>query len=248
MVIATRPAPLPAAADPPRRSANHLLAALPRAEYARLRPHLQVVHRPIHARLYAPDEPIAHVYFPLSGIASMVATMRDGATVEVGTTGNEGFVGLPALLGVASTPFLTLVQAAGDFARLPLAAFRAACGPATHLHGLLDRYAHALFTLAGQSGACNRLHTVGTRCARWLLLTHDRLGADTFPLTHEYLGQMLGVRRASVTLAAGGLARAGLLTYHRGIVTIRDRAGLEAASCECYGAIRDEFARQLASA
>ena len=150
--------------------------------------------------------------------------------------------GLPAFLGAASNPLPTFVQVAGAFARLPLAAFRAASAPGTALHPLLLRFAQAYYVMAAQSAGCNRLHPVEERCARWLLLTHDRVGRDTFVLSHEFLGYMLGVRRASVTVAMGALQAAGLIAYHRGTLTIRDRPGLEAASCECYAIIHKAFA------
>jgi CRP-like cAMP-binding protein len=136
----------------------------------------------------------------------------------------------------------TFIQVAGAVVRLPIAAFSEAAAPGTALHALLLRFAQAYYIMAAQSAACNRLHPVEERCARWLLLTHDRVRLDTFPLSHEFLGYMLGVRRPSVTIAMGTLQRAGLLTYHRGIVTVTDRAALEAASCECYGAIVKAFA------
>ena len=171
--------------------------------------------------------------------------MADGATVEVGTIGREGFVGLPAFHGAERSPLETFVQIPGAFARLPLAPFRAAAAPGTALHALLQRFAQAYYVLTAQSAGCNRLHPVEERCARWLLLTQDRAGAATFPLTHEFLGYMLGVRRASVTLAAGALQRAGLIAYHRGVITVLDRPGLEAAACECYAIIRGHFERLL---
>ena len=136
-------------------------------------------------------------------------------------------------------------QIPGAHARLPIADLVALAVPGTVLHTVLLRHAQAFFILAGQSAACNQLHPVEERCARWLLLTHDRVAEDSFPLSHEVLGQMLGVRRPSVTLAAGVLQRAGLITYRRGVITVLDRAGLEAATCECYDVIQGEFARLL---
>ena len=229
----------------PAHSANRLLAALPPDEYAPLQPHLEVVsHRPSDT-IHAVDEPIHHVYFPLTAVVSVTTMMADGAMVEVGTVGREGTTGLPVFNGAASSPLHTFTQIPGDHARLPVAAFRAAAAPGTALHGLLQRFAQAYYVLTAQGAGCNRLHPVEERCARWLLLTHDRVGADTFPLSHEFLGYMLGVRRASVSVAMGTLQHAGVLTYHRGVVTVRDRPGLEGTACECYAIIRGHFARLL---
>ena len=139
----------------------------------------------------------------------------------------------------------TLAQVPGHHARLSVAVFRDAASVGGLLHTLLLRFTHAHYVLAAQSAGCNRLHAIEERCARWLLLTHDRTRGDTFHLTQEFLGYMLGARRASVTVAAGMLQRAGLITYRRGVITILDRPGLEAAACECYAIIRDEFARLL---
>ena len=223
-------------------SANRLFAALPPEEYDGLLPHLTVMHLPIRATLHEADEPFSAIYFPLTGVASVTTLMADGGMVEVGTIGREGLTGLPAFFGGEASPFMTFVQVTGDFARLPIAPFRAAAAPGTALHGLLRQFAQAYYVLAAQSAGCNRLHPIEERCARWLLLTQDRVGPDTFPLSHEFLGYMLGVRRASVTIAMGTLQRAGLITYHRGVVTILDRAGLEGASCECYAIIHRAFA------
>jgi CRP-like cAMP-binding protein len=232
-------------ATPPTLRTNRLLAALPPTEYAALAAHLTVVHPPNGATLYGPGEPIAQVYFPLTGVASVIATMADGAMVEAGTIGREGVVGLPAFLDADAGPLATISQVPGAYARLPVGVFRAVAVPGTTLATLLQRFSQALYTLAAISGACNRLHPVAQRCARWLLLTQDRAGTATFALTHEFLGYMLGVRRPTVTLAVAVLQRAGLLTYHRGVVTIRDRPGLEAAACECYASIVGEYTRLL---
>jgi CRP-like cAMP-binding protein len=225
--------------------ANRLLASLPAEEYAQLRPHLAHVELPSGQTLYAPGEVPRYVYFPLTGCASVVVPMADGSMVEAGTIGREGLVGLAAFLGTNTGPLTTIAQVAGAAARLPAAVLRDVAAPGTRLHATLLRFVQAFYVLAAQSAGCNRLHPVEERCARWLLLTHDRAGRDSFQLTHEFLGYMLGARRPSVTVAAGILQRAGLITYHRGVVTILDRPGLEAAACECYAIIAAEFARQL---
>ena len=237
--------PTPIHAQTPELTTNRLLAALPAEEYDGLRPHLAVVHLGVGDTIYAHAAPVRHVYFPLTGAASVVVTMADGSMVEAGTVGREGLVGLAAFLDADGGPLETLAQVPGDFARLPVAALRDAAAPGSVLHRLLLRYAQALYVLAAQGAGCNRLHPIEERCARWLLLTHDRVGRDTFLLTHEYLGYMLGARRPSVTVALGVLQRAGFIAYQRGEITIQDREGLEDGACECYGIIAAEYARLL---
>jgi CRP-like cAMP-binding protein len=234
-----------AASSAPDFLANRLLATLPREEYDALRPHLHTIYLADGATIYEPGEELTHVYFPLDGIASVVVSMADGAMVEAGTIGCEGLVGLAAFLGTDHGPLTTIAQVPGYHARLKVAPFRDAAAQGTVLHALLLRFTQAYYILAAQSAGCNRLHPVEERCARWLLLTHDRAGTDSFRLTHEFLGYMLGIRRPSVTVAAGILQQAGLISYHRGVVTILDRPGLEEAACECYAIIRDEFVRRL---
>lgn len=235
----------PADKQPPDLRTNRLLAALPADEFDRLAPRLEIVYLDALDLIAGPGEPLPHAYFPLDGILSIVAIDADGGIVEVGTIGRDGMAGLPAVLGLPASPFQSMGQVRGHHARLPVPELLDAAMPGTALHALLLRYAQAFSVLSGQSAACNRLHPVEERCARWLLMTQDRVQADVFPLTHEVLGQMLGVRRPSVTLAAGILQRAGLISYRRGIVTILDRAGLEAAACECYGVIQNQFDRLL---
>jgi CRP-like cAMP-binding protein len=169
--------------------------------------------------------------------------MRDGRGVEVATIGNEGMVGLPVFLGAESTPGQALAQVPGAALRMPAAVFRRAVPPGSPLHALLQRYTHALMVQMAQGVACNRLHPIAARAARWLLQTHDRVRTDAFPLTQEFLAEMLGTRRAAVSQAAGQLQRAGLITYTRGVITIRDRTRLEEAACACYGIIRTAYDR-----
>jgi hypothetical protein len=165
--------------------------------------------------------------------------MDDGAVVEVGTIGNEGAVGLSLFLGVSVSVPQTLVQIPGNARRMPAAAFQSAVRELPLFRDLVARCTHAFMTQVSQTAACNRLHGIEQRCARWLLLTHDRVGgADTFPLTHQFLSFMLGVRRAGVTEAIGVLARSGLITSTGGRITIVDRPGLEGACCECYAIVR----------
>jgi CRP-like cAMP-binding protein len=225
------------------RALNHLLAHLPGDEYARLREHGELVTMEVKDLAYAANGPIPHVYFPLTSVYSLITELDDGSSMEVATIGNEGFVGLPVFLGAETSPLTTFSQIAGASLCLDAGTFRALAVPGTALHEGLHRFTQALFILTAQSVACNRLHEVRARCARWLLMTHDRVGTDAFLLTHEFMAQMLGVRRASVTDVMGDLQARGLITYHRGEVTILDRPGLEGAACECYRIIKAEFDR-----
>lgn len=169
--------------------------------------------------------------------------MQNGEAVEVATVGNEGMVGLPVFLEAATIPGKAFAQIPGEAWRMSADTFKEQVSPGTPLHELLQRYTQALFNLISQSTACNRLHTVEERACRWLLMTHDRVGSDSFPLTQEFLAQMLGVRRPTVSTVASILQRAGFISYSRGKITILDREGLESASCECYEIIRAEFER-----
>jgi CRP-like cAMP-binding protein len=222
---------------------NALLAALPAEEYERLRPRLETVSVKVPEGVYEPGEAVPHVFFPRTGVFSLVTVMPDGATVEFATVGNEGMVGLPVFLGAETMPSRCFCQIESSAERMEAAAFREEVWRGGAFHELLHRYTQALFNQVAQSAACNRLHSIDERCARWLLMTHDRVAADRFDLTQQFLSQMLGVRRPSVSTAAGILQKAGLIQYSRGRITILDRPGLEAASCECYGIIRAEFDR-----
>jgi len=224
---------------------NRLLAALPRKEYDRLSPELDPVPLGLKQVLYEADTPITHVYFPLNAVASLVIEMRDGLGVEVGTIGNEGMVGTPAFLGADKGPTKAFAQVPGDSLRMRVGVFKAEMRKGGPLHGLVQRYTQALMNQISQSVACNHLHSVEERMCRWLLMTHDRVGGDEFPLTQEFLAQMLVVRRPTVTVVAGILQKSGLISYQRGRITILDREGLEAGSCECYAAVKKEFDRLL---
>jgi CRP-like cAMP-binding protein len=226
-------------------SQNRLLAALPPEVSARLLPHLETVALGLKDIVYAANEPIEHVYFPINGMISMVSLMEDGQAVEVGTIGNEGMVGLPVFLGAESTPGQAFSQVPGEALRMTAEAFTQEVLPEGPLRALLHRYTQALIVQIAQSSACNRLHTDEQRCARWLLMTHDRVGADQFLLTQEFLAEMLGVRRARVNAVAGSLRTGGLIRYSRGLMTILDRRGLEEAACACYGIIKAEYDRLL---
>jgi CRP-like cAMP-binding protein len=230
---------------PHNRIKNRLLSALPSSEYERLLPYLEIVSLPLKQIIYAPNEPIEYVYFPNSGIISLVNLTEDGGTVEAATVGNEGMVGIPVLLGADRMVGQAVTQIVGDALRMKADVFRREVTPATPLYNLLLRYTQALINLISQSVACNRLHSVEERCCRWLLLCQDRVESDEFALTQEFLSQMLGVRRASVSVVAAILQKAGLISYSRGRIKICDRVGLEATSCECYRIVKQEFDRLL---
>ena len=224
---------------------NRLLRALPLAEYARLLPQLTPVVLGLKQVLIAPDTPIRDVYFPRSGVASMIADEQEGGAVEVGTIGPEGFIGLPVLMGADRMPYRVFVQVAGDGWRLSADAFRRLVDERAPVRRLLLRFAQAFSDHVSQSVACNRLHTVDERCARWLLMTLDRVHGESFELTHEFLSYMLGVRRAGVTVAMGTLQGAQIIRYVRGRVTVLDRPRLEEASCGCYHITRTASDRLL---
>ncbi|HEY7064409.1 MAG TPA: Crp/Fnr family transcriptional regulator [Chloroflexota bacterium] len=226
---------------------NRLLAALPRESYGRLRPKLEQVALRLKDILWEKDAPITHVYFPLNGVISMISIMDDGAAVEVGTVGNEGLVGVPVVLGATRTPLRAFAQVPGVALRMRSDDLRDELNDNPPLRDLLQRYTQALFVMLAQASACNRAHATSQRMALWLLMCLDRVGADTFPLTQEFLAMMLGVRRATVTQEAGRFQEMGAIAYHRGILTVTDRPLLEAA-CECYGLIRREYERLLGPA
>jgi CRP-like cAMP-binding protein len=223
---------------------NRLLAALPRAEFDRLTARMKNMTFAVRDVLYQSHGPIPHVYFPRTGVVSMVITAEEGGMIEVGTVGREGMAGVPAILGGDRSATHTVWQVGPcEARRMPVAAFREEVQRDGPFRTVLQRYALALMNQISQSAACNRLHAVEERCARWLLMTQDRVGADTFRLSQEFLATMLGVRRPSVTVAAGALQNAGLISYQHGRITILDRERLEAASCECYQTVRDEYDR-----
>jgi len=236
--------PTPAVVPLVRRT-NHILAALPSEEIELLQPRLEAVKLPFRLSLYDSDRPVDHVYFLSRGVASMVSEMSDGLAVEIGTVGPEGMVGMPIFLGAERMASKAFIQVPGEGVRMEADALREVIGRCPSLNRLLLRYTLALMTFMAQNAACNRAHAVEERCSRWLLLTQDRVRSTSFPLTQEFLAEMLGVRRPTVSIAAGMLAKAGLITYARGQITILDRAGLEAACCDCYGIIAGEFEQLL---
>lgn len=238
---------MPTTADPTSAPGNRLLAALDRSDFQTLAPRLERVELVDLQMLARKGERFSHLYFPERSIISVVTEMATGARVEVGTIGNEGMAGLASYFGTESTEGETFCQVPGAALRIPVAELADFMAHRPRVRQLLDRYAQAYVAQLAQCVACNRLHGIETRCARWLLMTHDRVGrADTFPLKQQFLAEMLGVRRAGVSVAAGALQNAGLISYRRGVVRVLDRDGLEAAACECYAAIRGAFDRAVA--
>jgi CRP-like cAMP-binding protein len=220
---------------------NRLLAALPPEVLGRLWPRLEPVELPLRQVLHAPGTPIGTVYFPETGWISMVATLEDGDGAEVGLVGREGVVGLPVVLGGDSDDLEAMVQAPGRALSLGANALRAALDDDPILRNLLLRYALAHHGQVARTAACNGRHHTEQRLARWLLMAHDRAEGNAFPMTHEFLSMMLGIRRAGITVAAGILQKAGLIHYERGWMKIEDRPGLENAACECYGLVRRAY-------
>ncbi|MFL6336992.1 MAG: Crp/Fnr family transcriptional regulator [Pyrinomonadaceae bacterium] len=227
--------------DQPRSTAtNRLLDALPRREYERLLPELELVTMPFAEVLHEPGERIRHVYFPNDSVVSLLAEVSARSPLEVGLIGNEGLAGISVFMGVDTSPHRAVVQGLGTAMRLRASVLRKESESVGPLHRLLHLYAHSLLTQVSRSAACNRFHMVDARLARWLLMTGDRLGANEFRLTQDFISNMLGVRREGVNKAAGVLQKEGLITYSRGRIEILDRVGLEAVSCECYRIIKDE--------
>jgi CRP-like cAMP-binding protein len=224
---------------------NRLLGLLPRKDYERLRPHLHRIPLEYRQSLYEANELIEFVYFIETGVGSLVNTMSNGQAAEVGTIGNEGVVGLPILLGDDRAPTSVYVQVPGIGLAMKAGLFEKEMMRSATTRMVMLRYAHAFFNQVAQSAACNHFHSLRQRCCRWMLMTHDRMQADEFLLTQEFLAMMLGVQRTGVTAAAGALQREGLIRYKRGQVTILDRRGLQKGSCECYGRSKAEFDRLL---
>jgi CRP-like cAMP-binding protein len=227
---------------------NRLLSTLSRELQIRLLPRMEKVTLTVRQVLFEADAQISHVYFPLSGAVSLVLMLKGGETVEIATVGNEGMVGLPVFLGAERSAMRAVCQVAGQVLKMRSESFRHALAEHPDLANILRRYTQGMLDQISQTTACNHAHSVHQRMCRWLLTTHDRVGADEFHLTQEFLAQMLGVRRPSVTVAAGMLQKGGLIQYQRGRIRIVDRAGLEAGACECYETLRQDIDRLLAVA
>jgi CRP-like cAMP-binding protein len=223
---------------------NLLLSNIPARERKRLEGFLEPVSLELRVVIQAEDKPITHVCFPLDFVASTVIEMEEGGVVEVGVTGNEGLAGIQLFLGEETTNTTTFVQVPGDGLRMGADDFRKqVMGKGGPLHDLLHRYTHAFLAQLSQTAACNRLHPLDQRLCRWLLMTHNRVRRDEFPITQEFMGQMLGVRRPTVSTTAAILQKAGLVSYSRGRMKVLDREGLEKGACECYRTILKHFDR-----
>lgn len=224
---------------------NHLLAALPAQEGVRLFPKLEVVPMRLGDVLYEPGVQMHYVYFPTSSIVSLLYVMEDGASAEIAVVGNDGIVGVSLFMGGETTPSRAVVQSAGHAYRLTGQLLKSEFYRAGPMQRLLLRYTQALLTQMAQTAVCNRHHSLDQQLCRWLLLSLDRLPSNELIMTQELIANMLGVRREGVTEAAGNLQRAGLIEYRRGRITVLDRPGLEARSCECYAVVKNEFDRLL---
>jgi CRP-like cAMP-binding protein len=233
---------MPIARDP---KANHLLAALPEAEWARWLPQLEWVKMPLGEVLYESGTQQTHIYFPTTAIVSLLYVMESGASAEIAVVGNEGAVGISLFMGGESTPSRAVVQSAGQGVRLKASIIKdefKRSGPVMHV---LLRYTQALITQMAQTAVCNRHHSLDQQLCRWLLLSMDRLHGNELVMTQELIANMLGVRREGVTEGALKLQKAGLIRYSRGHITVLDRKGLESRTCECYAVVKKEYDRLL---
>ncbi len=220
---------------------NRILRSLDPAVYQEMLPHLELVRFPLGKVVLEPGQMLETVYFPNHGVLSMLTVLENGDLVEIATIGNEGMADLSVFLGLKISSSRLLCQVPGDTLCMATDAFLRLVEQNSELREALGGYMVSMFIQVSQSAACNRLHPVEERCARWILMTHDRVDSDSFPLTQDFLASMLGVRRPSVSVAAGILQKAGLLSYSRGRMTVLDRGGLEAAACECYAIVRSQF-------
>ncbi len=232
-------------ANHPERVANQLLAGLPTADVERLLAGAERVRPRMRQHLYAQHGPMDASYFPEGGVFSLLMETDGGGAVEILTIGNEGMLGLPALMGAEQSPTRAICQIPGWALRVPMPLLAEAAAPGGALHARLIRYAQAQMTSLSRSVACNRLHTARQRYARWVLITQDRIGSEEFPITQELLAQMLGVTRPTVSQVGKELQAGGFIHYTQGRLTVDDRAGLEGQSCECYQAVRTAFRELL---
>lgn len=226
-----------------RDSGNDLLDRLPADEFDPLKSMLQRVSLSLKEIIYQQEAEVTHVHFPTTALVSLLTVLEEDVPVESATVGREGFVGVAAALGVEASPHRVICQMVGDSVRLPIRPFLEAMARGTALRRAVDRFVVYSLRVADQGIACNALHAVEARACRWLLMVHDQARREEFPMTQEFLAFMLGVRRQTVTVVAGALQGAGLISYRRGVITIVDRAGLEEASCECYDSIRGYYDR-----
>ena len=233
-------APLPS----PVQTKNQLLAAFAGEEYHRLLPHLERIKLSLNKIIYQAETEILYVYFPESAVISLLSTLESGATTEVGLIGHEGMVGLPVFLGAKISHYQAVVQIAGTALRMKTSVLREEVRAGSLLHRLLLGYTGAFINLSSQTVACSLNHSINQRLARWLLLMHDYVAGNQLRLTQDAMAALLGSRRAGISRAASNLQKAGLIKYARGVITIRDRGGLEARSCECYQIFNSRFSNR----
>ncbi len=224
---------------------NRLLAALPEDEYLRLYPHLEPVNLPQHEIIYDAGEKYEYAYFPSHSIISIVSILENGSTIEIGVVGNEGMIGIPIILDTSYTNYTAIVKVGNGGYRIAAERLRGELNRQGVLQSLLMRYVQARIIQLGQTAACNRYHNIEQRFSRWLLTVSDNIQKDEYYLTHEFISQMLGVRRTGITEIAGKFQKAGIIHYKRGAINILSREKLEACACECYRLISDEFSRLL---
>lgn len=224
---------------------NHLLAALPANDFLCLKSKLEPVSLKLGEVLYESGEKMDFVYFPTTAIISLLYIMENGATAEIGVIGNDGIVGVSLFMGGETTTSRAIIQSAGDAYRMKVNDLKAEFKLGGRFHDLLLRFTQALMTQISQTAVCNRLHTIDKQLCRWLLISHDRLDSDKLVMTHDLISNMLGVRREGITLAAKKLATKKLIKNVRGTITVIDRQGLEAAACECYQVVNNEYNRLL---
>ncbi|AZZ94868.1 Crp/Fnr family transcriptional regulator [Hahella sp. KA22] len=229
----------------PRLQQNHLLAALPTHILNRLRPHLELIDLPLGAVLYESGAAMRHIYFPTDSIVSLLYVMENGASAEISVVGNEGLIGIAVFMGGESTPSRAIVQSAGSAYRMPGPRIMEEFNRHSELLQLMLRYTQALITQMAQTAVCNRHHSIDQQLCRWLLLSLDRLSDNKLTMTQELIANMLGVRREGVTEAAGKLQKQGIIEYHRGHITVLNRAELEKQCCECYAVVKKETDRLL---
>jgi CRP-like cAMP-binding protein len=222
---------------------NHLLAALPAEEFRQLEPHLEKYPMRLGETLYRPGEPLQHAHFPTTAIVSILYVMDSGASAEVASVGNEGVLGIPLFMGGKTTPSSAVVQSAGLSYRLKANLLQEEFNRGGDTQRLLLRYTQALAVQIGQTASCNRHHSIEQQLCRWLLSTLDRLPSSEVVITQDLVAGILGVRRESITAAAGKLQRAGILRHRRGHITVLERLGLEAVTCECYSVVKQEYSR-----
>jgi CRP-like cAMP-binding protein len=227
------------------KSSNHLLAALPQDEWERWASQLELVDLKLGQVLYESGGKMQHVYFPISAIVSLLFVLENGASAEIAVVGNEGIVGVSLFMGGETTPSRAVVQSAGKCIRLSAQTLKSEFNKSLPVMHLLLRYTQALITQMTQTAVCNRHHSLDQQLCRWLLLSMDRLTDNHLVMTQELIANMLGVRREGVTEAAGRLQKAGLISYARGKIEVKDRAGLEARTCECYAVVKKEYDRLL---